>query len=93
MFTTPSPNLFESSDGFSVEVLGQTGLCYREGNRKMFIDSEVLTGATGMVVYRDTISKWDMPHGADVIEEAERERILDNVRKAFRFQGFEIQVI
>jgi hypothetical protein len=93
MFTAPRPNLVESSDGFSVEVLGQTGLRYREGDREMFVDSEVLPGRSGMVVYRDTISKWDVPHEADIVDEAQRARILENVRRAFRFQGFDIQVL
>jgi len=93
MFTTPRPNLYESSDGFSVEVLGRTGLCYREGKRKMFVDSEVVTGPAGMVVYRDSIVRWDSPNEAEIISEAERERILNNIRDAFRSQGFEIQVI
>jgi hypothetical protein len=44
MFTSPRPNLCESSDGFSVEVLGRTGLRYCEGGRQMFVDSEVLSG-------------------------------------------------
>jgi hypothetical protein len=34
--------------GFSVEVLGRTGLRYREAGRQMFVDSEVLTGPRGM---------------------------------------------
>ncbi len=93
MFTSPRPNLYESSDGFSVEVLGRTGLCYREGKRKMFVDSEVVTGPAGMAVYRDTIERWDAPHEADIVGHAERQQILNNIRDAFRFQGFEIQVI
>src|SRR5262245_49392708 len=36
-------NLYVSSDGFSMEVLGRTGLRYREAGREMFVDSEVLT--------------------------------------------------
>jgi len=93
MFTSPRPNFYESSDGFSVEVLGRTGLCYREGTRKMFVDSEVVTGPAGMAVYRDTIERWDAPHEANIVGDVERERILNNIREAFRFQGFEIQVI
>ena len=91
MFTSPRPNLYESSDGFSVEVLGRTGLCYREGERKMFVDSEVLMGPEGMGVYSSSIKRWDAPHEGDVAE-VERERILNNIREAFRFQGFEIQI-
>ena len=28
----------------------------------MFVDSEVLTGPSGMAVYKDTIQKWDPPN-------------------------------
>ena len=62
MFTSSRPDLYESSDGFSVEVLGRTGLRYREEGRQMFVDSEVLTGPSGMAVYKDTIQKWDPPY-------------------------------
>lgn len=92
MFTTPRPNLYVSSDGYSVEVLGQTGLVYREAGREMFVDSEILAGPAGMVVYRDTINHWNPPHD-EVINDSERERILQNIREAFRFQGFEIEII
>ena len=33
MFTSQGPNLYKSSDGFSVEVLGRTGLRYGEANQ------------------------------------------------------------
>jgi len=46
-----------------------------------------------MAVYRDSVSRWDSPHEADMVDEAERERIIHNIREAFRFQGFEIQLI
>ena len=61
MFTSQGPNLYKSSDGFSVEVLGRAGLRYGEANRQMFVDSEVLTGPYGMAVYKDTIQKSDPP--------------------------------
>ncbi|MES2997498.1 MAG: Imm74 family immunity protein [Verrucomicrobiota bacterium] len=93
MFTTPRPNIYESTDGFSVEVLGRTGLTYREGNHEMFIDSEVLAGPAGIVVYRDTISRWQPPHDGELINDEICMRILENIKDAFRFQGFEIEVI
>jgi len=87
------PNLYESSDGFSVEVLGRIGLRYREGDRQMFVDSEVLTGPTGMAVYKDTIQKWDPPYDKVPVTDSDRERILNNIRDAFRSQDFEIELI
>jgi immunity protein 74 of polymorphic toxin system len=93
MFTSPRRNLYESSDGFSVEVLGRTGLRYREAGRQMFVDSEVLTGPSGMAVYKDTIQKWDPPYENVPVTDSDRDRILNNIRDAFRFEGFEIDVI
>jgi hypothetical protein len=93
MFTSSRLNLYESSDGFSVEVLGRTGLRYRETGRQMFVDSEVLTGSSGMTVYKDTIQKWDSPHENVAVTDSDRDRILKNICDAFRFQGFEIDVI
>jgi hypothetical protein len=93
MFTSPRPNLYESSGGFSVEVLGRTGLRYREAGRKMSVDSEVLTGPSGMAVYKDTIQKWDPPYENISVTDSDRNRILNNIRDAFRSQGFDIDVI
>ena len=93
MFTPSRPNLYKSSDGFSVEVLGRTGLRYCETGRQMFVDSEVLTGPSGMAVYKDTIQKWDPPHENVPVADSDRARILNNIRDAFRSQGFEIDVI
>ena len=93
MFTTPRPNLYVSDEGFSVEVLGLTGLCYREGERSVFVDSKVLAGPSGMGVFKSRIQRWDPPHENVAVTDSERDRIVENIRRAFRFQGFEIDVI
>jgi len=59
----------------------------------MFVDSEVLTGPSGMAVYKDTIQKWDVPDEEVSLTGPDRDRILNNIREAFRFQGFEIDII
>lgn len=91
LFTSPRPNLYESSDGFSVEVLGRTGFRYREGDRQMFVDSELLTGLAGMAVYKDTMQKWDPPYDNIPVTDSDRDRVLKNIRDAF--QGFGIDAI
>lgn len=93
MSTSPRQNLYESSDGFSVEVLGRTGLRYCEADRQMFVDSELLTGPSAMAVYKDTIQNWDPPYDNVPVTDSDRDRILNNIRDAFRSQGFEIDVI
>ena len=93
MFTIPRNNVIESDEGFSVEVLGRTGLLYTEGARRLQIDSEMLTGPHGLGIYTDSIVSWMPPHNGEVIDEAHRAAIVENIRRAFLFDGYEIDVI
>ena len=95
MFFIPRVNVIESDEGFIVEVLGRVGVRYTEGTRTMFVDSEVLApnSPSGLVVYQSSIKGWDAPHDAEAFGGQARERVLDNIRRAFRFRGLEIEVI
>jgi hypothetical protein len=93
MITSPRPNYFVSTDGYAIEVLGMTGLRYSEGDRQMFIDSEVVNGPSGIGLYQQTIQKWDPPHDEELVTETDRSRIVDNIRVVFKWQGYEIDVI
>lgn len=84
-FHIPRPNVIESDEGYSVEVLGATGLTYLEGGRILHLDSEALVGPSGLVLYTQTGS-------FDGLGQEERKRIIENVRAAFKFRGFDIQV-
>ena len=92
MFFEPRVNVIASDAGFSVEVLGRTGLRYEEGGRSMKVDSEVLAGPHSLVVYADTITNWDPPFEGARIDDVERARIVENMKAAFRFRGIEIEV-
>lgn len=90
MFKIPKVNVIESDSGFSVEVLGRTGMLYCEHGRKMKIDSEVLMGTKAMVIYIYSISKWLSPHEAELVDENTRQHIINNIRDAFLFSGVEV---
>ena len=92
MFFVPRVNVIASDEGFSVEVLGRTGLRYVEGNKAMRVGSEVLAAPAGIAVHPASITRWDPPHSDDVIDDATRERIVENIRRAFGFSGTEIEV-
>jgi len=92
-FSVPSPNLYVCSDGYTVEVLGRTGLAYREEGRCMFVDSEVLAPPAGILVYQDTIRDWQPPHQEHLLSDGERSRILENILKALGSQGIGVQVL
>jgi len=92
-FSTPRVNVIESDEGFSVEVLGQTGLQYTEGENHVRVDAEVLAGPSGLAIYSESLREMVGPKGNTTITPERRSKIIDNIRRAFRFSGFEIQVI
>jgi hypothetical protein len=89
--TEPQPNVIESSVGFSVRVLGRTGLRYQEGSRSVRIDSEVLAKPRAIAMYKDSIKSWE-GCDPDEVGDADRDRIADNIKRAFEACGYELQV-
>jgi len=55
MFFTPRVNLIASDEGFSIEVLGRTGIEYREGERAMIVDAEVLAPGHGIALFKKSL--------------------------------------
>lgn len=90
MFRTPKPNVIESDKGFSVEHVGFTTLEYKEGNKKVRIGFEYLTGPILFVLYIGSTDHWDPPFEAEKISRDDWYRIGSNVREAYRSQGREI---
>ena len=95
VFSIPRVNVIESDSGFSVEALpGRAGgLRYVESGRSLRIDSEIELGPTGRAIWTSSIEKWDPPHSNEHIDEATKARIVENVKAAFRFRGFQISVM
>ena len=92
-FSEPGVNILESDAGFSVEVLGRVGMRYSEAGRTVFVDSEVLAAPDAMVAYANSITSWDPPHESEPLTEADRDRILGNIGRAFRFKGYRLDVM
>ena len=92
MFTCNNPNIIVSDEGFSVQVLGMTGLRYQQGEKSMRVNSESLASPYGLVVYQSSIEKWLEPR-EEVINDQERARVVDNIRRAFAFRNIEVAVI
>ena len=92
-FSTPRPNLYVSDAGFSVEVLGQTGIRYSEAGRSAFVDSEVMNEPDTMLIYAKSIMRWDPPNESEPLNARDRERIIESITNAFEFSGFKVQII
>jgi hypothetical protein len=84
MFSIPRVNVIESDAGYSVEVLGRTGLEYREGPKTMFIDSEVLA-KQGIAIFKRSIVAWKPPFDEDPVTESKKDEIIQNLVAAFEF--------
>jgi hypothetical protein len=90
MFEIIDKNTIVSDEGFSVEVLGRTGIKYTEGNKVLMIDSEILAGPAGLVVYSNSVRNWEKPFQGEMIDKG---KIIDNLKRAFLYKGFDIEVI
>jgi hypothetical protein len=89
--SVPEPNLIVSSSGFEIRVLGRTGLLYIEGARSVRIDSEVLATPASMMVATTSLRVWEGPDPASVSED-DRERIAENIRRAFAACGYHAEL-
>lgn len=90
-FSEPQPNVIESTEGFSIRVLGRVGMRYTEGDRSVWIDSEVLAKPRAIVMLKESIRIWEGPVGVEV-EPDDKERIANNIQRAFEACGYDLQV-
>jgi hypothetical protein len=91
-FSEPEANVIESSAGFSVRVLGRTGLRYMEGRRSVCIDSEALAKPGAIALFKDSIRAWEGPDGSEQLSDEDRDRIAKNIKRAFDSCGYELEV-
>jgi len=89
-FTEPEPNVITSSVGWTVQVLGRTGMRFTEAGRSVWIDSEVLAAPRGIAMYPESMKVWEPT--ADIVQSEERARIVDNISRAFAACGYELEV-
>jgi len=91
-FWSPRPNVVQSDDGVTIEVLGRTGIRYSERERSCFVDSEVLAIAA-VAVWPSGIRRWEGPHEHEPLSDEDRERILANIVAAFASQDWGLEII
>lgn len=86
-------NVIESDEGFCIEILGRTGLHFTEKTKTYYVDSELLAGPSGLVVYKDNIRLLAQSSSNKAVDRHTVNDIVEKVRRAFRCLGFEIEVI
>ncbi len=88
-FEYPRPNLVISRSGFSVEVKMPNTILYEEAGRRMSIFAEQLaTSEPKIAIRRKDIGLWEAAEGASGVFDADRDRIIENIRRAFEFRNW-----
>jgi len=96
MFSTPAINVISSDEGFWVEVLGHTKVRYVEDDVEIHFFMEFTTGNSGLVIFsrqNKIVGPPNSPRIGQALDDVERERVIERIRSAFRFTGWEIDVL
>jgi hypothetical protein len=72
-----------------VDRVDETTLRYHEHNRSIMVGYEALKGGE-MGLFPSQIERWEPYRDGDVVDEAERKRILENVRRALESRGIKV---
>jgi hypothetical protein len=92
-FSYPRANLIVSRNGFSVEVRAPSAIRYNEAGMKIEVFAEMLVAPEPKIaVRRRDIRSWQDPHHQVEVTESERDRIVENIRRAFEFKGWVLVV-
>jgi hypothetical protein len=93
MFHVPRVNVIESDIGFSIELLGRTGIEYREDGKVMFVESEILmTDLPTVALWTDRIQKWRPPHDSEKLSEEKRAEILGRICAALKWRNTQVEI-
>jgi len=94
MFEETKVHVIESDEGFSIELIERTKLKYTEGSKTLFVDCEILALSSPffLALFKDSIQSWAPPNDKELIDDKKRDVIVDNIRKAFAFKGYKIDV-
>ena len=87
MFTRIGPNSIESSDGYTVEIMGRGLLVYTERGSQYACDIEISVVPQQILLYEKSLRKLNE---SEQIEEGNRRAIVQNIVQAFESQGTRI---
>jgi len=72
--------MFWKKKPFKVKLKGRSGIEYIEGERRVLIASEFMSGEDpGIVIYSNDLTSWEPPHDHVNLSESDLERIKSNV--------------
>jgi hypothetical protein len=92
-WTNPRVNVFESDEGFSVEIIGRASfpevtLRYIEGRHTMDVFAEALASPADFAIRKSDLRKWSAPHDEEGLDDPVRDHLLENIRTALAYGGY-----
>ena len=91
-FTEAIPGTIACDEGWQVKLCLDYHVLYTEGERSMNIEIEFLELPAGFVLYTYSMQRWLPPFENELLDSAEKARIVDNIRRAYCSIGWEIHV-
>lgn len=69
-----------------IKLLGRSGLIFKENGKSMFIDSEMILTKDDfdMVVYTDSIERWDPPYEQETLSGETRTEIMNSIQRQMK---------
>ena len=79
-------------DNRSLERLGRDEYKYRDGNRALVLQIEMLTGKPERLLYSSTIKQWLPPHENEPIDPAQRREIAERISRCLGKAGYTVEI-
>ncbi len=76
---------------YNVKLKGRSAIVYVEGDKRMIISSEFLSSPSGIVIYSDSIKKWEAPHEGTKITGQQKEEIKKNITSDLEMHGIRVE--
>jgi hypothetical protein len=78
---------------YKVIAKGRSGLIYKEGDKTISVDSELLSESLGIAIFTDSIKSWDAPYSEEVLSDEDRNRIIENIKKDLEKQKHKVILV
>ena len=78
---------------YKVVARGRSGLLYREGEKTITVDSEMLSESLGVAVFTDSIKSWNAPYSEETLSDEDRSRIIENIKKDLKKQKHKVILV
>jgi hypothetical protein len=84
------PNTFQADDASAVVLIDRFRLRYREGDRSMIVEQDLQGDPKLVAIERASMRSWEPPQHGDRVTEADRNRIIANMRGALAARGYKL---